>query len=284
MLRYLWVLFAVLGLFTGAAAAEEKDTKYWIEPMKKVHARFTGTRGTFAQFGDSITVTMAFWAPLRGQPKGLSKELAHGHKTVASYMRPECWDRWKGAEYGSEGGMTIRWADENVDRWLKQHNPEVALIMFGTNDLGQLEQKEYEEKTRAVIERCLKNGTVVILSTIPPRSGMLEKSRQFAETVRKLGRELKVPVVDYQEAILKRRPKDWDGALPEFKDAPGDEYQVPTLISRDGVHPSYPSKYQDHSDDSLKHNGYALRSAVTLEAYAAVIEKVLQKGKEERKR
>jgi hypothetical protein len=277
MSRWFWVLLGVLGLFAGSAAAEEKDTKYWIEPMQKVHARFTGKQGTFAQFGDSITVTMAFWAPLRGQPRGMSKALAQAHARVKGYMLAECWDKWKGAEYGSEGGMTIRWADENIEKWLKQLNPETALIMFGTNDLGQLEQKEYEEKTRTAVERCLKNGTVVILSTIPPRSGLLDKSRQFADTVRKLGRELKVPVADYQEAILKRRPKDWDGALPEFKDTPGDEYQVPTLIARDGVHPSNPSQYQDYSEDSLKHNGYGLRNAVTLPAYAAVIEKVLQK-------
>ena len=32
--------------------------------MKKVHARFRGTEGYVAQFGDSITYSMAFWSPL----------------------------------------------------------------------------------------------------------------------------------------------------------------------------------------------------------------------------
>ena len=32
-----------------------------VEPMRKVHARFTGTPGTFAHFGESIKITMAFW-------------------------------------------------------------------------------------------------------------------------------------------------------------------------------------------------------------------------------
>src|SRR5262249_39911013 len=144
------------------------------------------------------------------------------------------------------------------------HNPEVALIMFGTNDLTQLDVKEYEAKTKEVVARCLDNGTVVILSTIPPRSGLAEKSRQFADVTRKVARELKVPLVDYQAEILKRRPDDWDGALPKFKDASGDGYQVPTLIARDGVHPSNPAKYKDYSEESLKHNGYVLRNYLTL--------------------
>ena len=47
--------------------------------------------------------------------------------------------------------------------------------------------------------------------------------------------EEKVPLIDYFAEILKRRPDDWDGALPKFKDVPGGTYDVPTLLSRDGV-------------------------------------------------
>jgi hypothetical protein len=269
------VLAAVV-LPSRAVRADSDKAAYWVEPMKKVHARFTGTRGTFAQFGDSITVTMAFWAPLRDDPKHLSTEMAGALKLVKGFMKPECWDKWKGPGYGSEGGMTIRWADENVDRWLKDHNPETALIMFGTNDLGQLDLKQYRQKTAGVVDRCLKNGTVVILSTIPPRAGMLDKSKKFAEAVREIAREKKVPLVDYFDAVLRRRPDDWDGSLAKFKKSPGDEYQVPTLISRDGVHPSYPSRYRDYSEASLRKSGYALRNYATLMVYADVVRKVLQ--------
>jgi hypothetical protein len=254
-----------------------EDANYWVKPMTEVHARFKGTRGTFAQFGDSITVTMAYWAPLRSERKGMSPKLAKACEQVNGYMRPECWDKWKGPDHGSEGGMTIRWAHENVDKWLKQLNPEVALIMFGTNDLGQLERPEYEKKTREVVERCLRNGTVVILSTIPPRSGLLDKSRQFAKAVKQLAKELKVPLVDYFEEVLKRRPDDWDGSLAKFKDGSGDEYDVPTLICRDGVHPSFPKKFRDYSAESHRSNGYLLRTSLTLVAYAEVIENVLTK-------
>jgi hypothetical protein len=156
--------------------------------MKKVHEKFTGRNGTFAHFGDSITVTMAFWTPLAYDPKGMSEKMAQALKLVKSYMKPECWREWKGAEYGNTGMMTIRWAHENVNEWLKKLNPEVVLIMFGSNDVGQMEVQEYEQKTREVVERCLKNGSVVILTTMPPRSGMLGKSRAFAEASDRLFR------------------------------------------------------------------------------------------------
>jgi lysophospholipase L1-like esterase len=238
--------------------------------MKKVHARFTGTPGTLALFGDSITISMAFWAPLRGEPKNMPDDMARAHKLVKSYLKPDCWAKWRGPAYGNNGSMTIRWADENVDKWLKAHNPEAAVIMFGTNDLGQVPLKEFEEKTASVVERCLKNGTVVLLTTLPPRSGLLDKSKQFAEAVRRVAKEKQVPLIDYHAEIMKRRPDDWDGALPKFKDVKG-EYEVPTLIARDGVHPSNPRAHQDFSQESLNKNGFLLRNYLTLMAYAEVI-------------
>jgi lysophospholipase L1-like esterase len=271
--RVLIGLLFVLPVTTFVAQAADPE---WVAPTKKVHARFSGTPGTLALFGDSITVSLAFWAPLRGEPKGMSKEMEAAHKLVKDYMRPEGWDKGRGAKYGNEGGMTIRWAHENGAKWLKDHNPEVAVIMFGTNDLGALEETEYATQTAEVVDRCLKNGTVVILTTPPPRSGLLDKSRQFAEAVRRVAKDKKVPLIDYHAEILKRRPVDWDGALPKFKDLKGSEYEVPTLIARDGVHPSFPKSHQDYSEESLRSNGYALRSYLTLLAYADVIRQVLK--------
>jgi lysophospholipase L1-like esterase len=273
---FLSLLFLFIALPLRAADA---DAKYWVEPMKKVHAKFSGTKGTFAQFGDSITVTLAYWASLQGAPKNMNAEATKAHELVKAYMKPECWRDWKGPEFGSQGSMTIRWAHENVDKWLKKNNPEVALIMFGTNDLTQVDAAEYEKKTREVVDKCLKNGTIVILSTIPPRSGQVEKAKKFAEIVRQVAKDLKVPLVDYQAEILKRRPDDWDGSLAKFKEAAKDVYQVPTLIAGDGVHPSNPSKFSDCSEESLKSNGYLLRSYLTLLGYADVVREVLQPAK-----
>ena len=205
------LLAAGLGTTWAAEAPPHNESNSWVEPMKKVHARFHGDKGTFAHFGDSITVTMAFWAPLAGNPKDMSAEMTHAHRLVKDYQKAECWSRWKGPQFGNNGSMTIRWARENVDRWLESLNPEVVLIMFGSNDVGQMDVAEYETKTREVVARCLSNGTIVILSTMPPRSGFLDKSRAFSNAVRKIAKEQNLPLIDYFGEILKRRPDDWDG-------------------------------------------------------------------------
>jgi len=270
------VRFAIVWQFLIVLALSAPAADDWVAAMQQVHRRFTGQKGTFAQFGDSITVTMAFWSPLAGVPKNTTGETRRALELVKSYMKPECWSKWKGPESGSQGSMTIRWARENVDAWIKKLNPEVVVILFGSNDVDQMEVAEYERTVREVVRRCLDNGSVVMLTTAPPRSNRLEKSKQFAEAVRRIAREEKLQLIDYSEEILKRRPSDWDGSLPQFKDAPGNEYEVPTLIARDGVHPSNPKNYaNDFSDEALRTNGYGLRNYLTLEAYAGMIQKVL---------
>jgi hypothetical protein len=126
-----------------------------------------------------------------------------------------------------------------------------------------------------VVRKCLENGTVVILSTIPPRHGFAEKAALFAQAEREIARDLKVPLVDFHREILKRRPEDWDGAMEKFSSWEG--YDVPTLLSRDGVHPSYPQRYQgDFSEEALNCCGYGLRNYLTLLKYAEVVRALFQ--------
>jgi hypothetical protein len=249
----------------------------WVDAMRKTHAKFTGTPGTFAHFGDSITVSMAFWSGLPYDHKNLGPEGEKAFALVKDYMKSDCWRNWKGPDFGSQGGMQVTWGEQNVDKWLKKLNPEVALIMFGTNDLREGRSVEdYANRTRAIARKCLDNGTVVILSTVPPRTKKLEESRAYAEAIRKLGRELNVPVEDFFQAVISRRPDDWDGSLDAFKGAK-DSYDVPTLISRDGVHPSAPARYAgDYSEEALRNHGYNLRTYITLLEYADVIREVLK--------
>lgn len=264
----------VLGLGDRCFCEEKGAEPAWVVAMKKVRARFTGKPGTLALFGDSITISMAFWAPLRGEAKGMSAYAAADHTLVKKYLQPACWAEWRGPKYGNNGRMTIRWAHANIDRWLRDLNPEAAVIMFGSNDLFQLKVDEFEKKTAEVVERCLKNGTVVLLTTLPPAAGRLAQSKEFAEAVRRVAKATKVSLIDYQAEILRRRPDDWNGMLPQFKGTK-DVYQVPTLISGDGIHPSNPRDFQDHSEKSLNRNGFLLRNHLTMRGYAEVIRRVL---------
>src|SRR5262245_31533604 len=101
MKRLLWLalLSAIVNPFVCPAA----EPAAWVEPMRKVHARFTGTNGTFAQFGDSITITMAFWSPLAAEPKQMNGDAVRWHRLVKRHMKPECWSQWKGPQFGNNG-------------------------------------------------------------------------------------------------------------------------------------------------------------------------------------
>ena len=242
----------------------------WADTARRTHARFGGRPGTLAQFGDSITVTQAFWSPLRGERRNAPPALERAFKAVDAHLRPECWREWKGAEFGSEGGQTVRWADANAAAWLRKLNPEAAVILFGSNDVHSLGLDEYRTKLRAVVQRCLDNGTVVLLTTPPPQHGIEKKAGEFAGAVREIAGALKLPLIDYHAEILKRRPEDWNGALERFKGV--ETYEVPTLISGDGVHPSFPKRYQnDYSEEGLRSSGYTLRNTLTLLQYAEVV-------------
>jgi len=269
------LLSFLLALSTQAREMKNDQAKdqYWADAMTKVRSNFTGEKGTFAHFGDSITVTLAFWTPLLYTRKNASEEMQKAYRLVEQYLKKDCWRDWKGPVFGNEGRMTIRWAHENIDSWLARLNPEVALIMFGTNDLGSVGLQEYIKKTREVVQKCLNNGTVVILSTIPPRHGLADKAAVYADAVRTIAHQMKVPLTDFHAEILKRRPDDWDGALNKFSQYNG--YDVPTLLSRDGVHPSNPkSCCDDYSQEGLKCCGYSLRNYLVLMKYAEVLQTV----------
>ena len=266
------VLLAAVSLQSPFAQAAEQSA--WAPAMKKVHANFKGKRGTFAHFGDSITYSMAFWSSLQWKPAKALDGLEQSRQRVMKYMVKDCWRGWKGAAYGNYSGKTVAWANSNADRWLKKLNPQVVLIMFGTNDLGGVSVEKYEAGLRKLVAKCLANGSVVILSTIPPRSGRETKAAAYAKVARKLAKELSVPLSDFHAEILKRRGDDWNGAADKFKGYK--TYEVPTLIARDGVHPSNPAKWgRDFSAEGLRHNGFNLRSYLTLKAYVEVIETVL---------
>ena len=273
------LFFSALALTAFAPAARAGEPPEWVKPMTEVHAKFTGKPGTLALFGDSITETKAFWAPLEFAPKTLPDDIAKSLAVVKKHMLNDCWGKWRGGDHGNESGQTAGWAADNVDKWLTKLNPECAVVLFGTNDVTKSDEKTYDKQMRAVVEKCLKNGTVVILTTIPPRAGQEDKAKALADVARKIAADFKLPLIDYHAEILKRRPDDWNGTLPKFKEFAKDVYAVPTLVAGDGVHPSFPAKRADYSADALNSNGYQLRTVLTLHAYADVVTRVLAANK-----
>ena len=65
----------------------ESESYYWVDSMARVHAKFSGQKGTFAHFGDSITVTLAFWTPLLYSRKNTSEEMKQAYQLVKEYLK-----------------------------------------------------------------------------------------------------------------------------------------------------------------------------------------------------
>lgn len=259
-------------LMTALAAAPTAPPAAppWADHVRQVHAKFTGQKGTLAAFGDSITITLAFWTPLLYKRTNAPQEMERAFALVKEHLAHPCWRDWKGPKFGNDGMKTSKWGLEHVDEWLGRLNPEAVVIMFGTNDLNDMGADQYARNMRELTKKCLANGTVPILTTIPPRHGRADKAAAFAKIVRDLAGELKVPLIDYHAEIVRRRPDDWDGADEKFREHKG--YDVPTLLARDGVHPSHPKAWQDdYSDQALSKCGFCLRNYMTLITYAEVL-------------
>jgi len=267
---------------SGPARAEDYD---WVTPMRHVHADYQdrtvpAIQGTIAQFGDSITVTQAYFEPLRYAHTNVSPQDQVKLDWLQSYIYQPCWG-WYGGAYGSTGGTTVSWGLENMDTWLSGLNPEVALIMWGTNDLYQgPAPPRYTEYLSFIVQKCKDNGTVPILFTIPPShswdaTAHVAAAREVAATER-------IPLIDYYDEIVTRRPHNppvdtWDGADPMWDGYSG--YEVPTLIACDGIHPSNWSAGQRNFDEEegLNKNGFTLRNYLTLQKLYEVYEEVLDR-------
>jgi len=252
---------------------------YWVEPMKKVHARFKGKKGTLAQYGDSITVSMAYLAGLSyGKGivrKNMTPEVRKEMDVVEKYADRRLWRKWKGGGWGNTGNMMSNWLFGGIDGWQKKMQPEAATIMFGTNDIGRIWPPQYTEYMAASCRRMMQDGTVPMLNSIPPcyKGG----HREYWLAALSIAHGLKVPLIDFYAETMKRRPDDWNGRLKKFKDAGFKGYGVPTIVSGDGVHPSNPAKYKgDWSEEALSCSGFGLRDYMTLRMYYQVISKVFQ--------
>jgi hypothetical protein len=230
--------------------------------MRKIHAGFKGQRGYVAQFGDSITYSMAFWSPMSWdsperhltQDDGLPKK-----PTKLRWRDYVKGARDKGPKHANYSGWRVGQVLNAMDAVLKRDKPEVAIIMVGTNDIsGGRVPDGYRKGLEQVIRRCTAANCVPILNTIPPRRGHNEAVSQANKIIRDVAEKLQVPLVDFHAECLRRSGDSWDG----------------TLISRDGVHPSG-GKSNDYSEENLNKCGYALRNWINFIAYRQIYFRVL---------
>jgi hypothetical protein len=221
-----------------------------LEAMHKVHAGFQGKTGYVAQFGDSITYSMAFWSAIGWddpqqyltEDDGLPKQPATAR--WRDYVKGA---RDKGPEFANYSGWRVGQLLKAMDTVLEREKPEVAIIMIGTNDIsGGRVPDGYGDQLEQVVRKCMDAHCVPILNTIPPRRGHDKAVDDANQLIRDLAKRRNVPLADFHAECLRLRPDNsWDG----------------TIISKDGVHPSG-GKSNVYTEENMKDCGYALRNWV----------------------
>lgn len=243
--------------------------------MQALAREFKGTDGKVLRLGDSITYANPGSAYLR-----YGKERSPEQLAVCRWMKADVRDKSSGvwlaiddqpggrshtaasgvttAQFlaGGKGGLP------KLDDLLREHNPQVACVLLGTNDLnGQATPQTFAANLEAIIAKLLANKTIPVLTTVPPRRGKDALVQHFNEAVWKLGAQHKLPVIDYHGEILMRRPTDWDG----------------TLISQDGVHPSATESAGPATEANLSKGGYLLLGWATLNKLVEIKREVMDR-------
>ncbi|HTL51086.1 MAG TPA: SGNH/GDSL hydrolase family protein [Planctomycetota bacterium] len=267
---------------TGPAAASgdpvKKETWDYVASSKEILKKFTGKPGVVLHLGDSITRGSSYgaWAlEGKGQTDADKKILQWMHAgakddtdgwTLAHRMNASKND--SSSETASNGMRTdelIKGGKNKLpplDDILKKFNPQMVVLMLGTNDIWQKHTADDAIKgITPVIDKCQANGTVVILSSIPPNIIDPKMAEEYNNKLYELAKARKMPYLDYYGEIIKRAPDGtWDG----------------TIMIKGDVHPNS-GHWVDESptEDNFKRSGYLLRTWLSVQKIREVKEKVI---------
>ena len=101
---------------------------------------------------------------------------------------------------------------------------------------------------------------------IPPHPGRRDLAKNYNTALRELARKRAIPLIDYEQEILKRRPGDtWNG----------------TLLQKDDVHPTAGVNGVNTTSaptaENLKNSGYLLRGWLSVQKVGEAKRLVLDK-------
>jgi hypothetical protein len=270
----------ILGLFAPSAIAAEPLAQDWdyAAAMKKVTAKFKGKEGVVLHVGDSITHANPY-----GQWARAGEGRTEEDKAVLAWMHlgaDDETDGWFLARYDhpnggrshtAAGGM--RWDEllaggrvglPSLAELVKTYQPQIVVLMMGTNDASAgRKTEEVAKDAETAVKTILENGTICILSTIPPHIGSPERSKAYNQALREVGKKHELPLIDYEREILMRRPDDWNG----------------TLLNKNDVHPTAGIEGVKASsaptDENLAQSGYLLRGWLSVKKLGEVKRKVI---------
>jgi lysophospholipase L1-like esterase len=149
---------------------------------------------------------------------------------------------------------------------IQTYNPQMVILMLGTNDAMQGRSvANYIADMETIVQSLLNNGTICVLSTIPPMIHNLTLAEQYNDELWLLAETYGIPLIDFYGEILTRRPDmTWNG----------------TLLVLDDVHPTGDragvTVSSAPTEANLRECGYLLRGWLSVrkvvEVKAAVID------------
>jgi len=247
--------------------------------MKEAAKRFTGVEGVVLHLGDSITYASPYTAWARGG-EGKTPEdeavLAWSHcgenDDLDGYHLASYDVVYNDRSYTAASGVRADQYIEGGHRGLPpleeivtKYNPQLAIVMLGSNDVhAKRPAEDYLGDMETVVQRLLANGTVVILSTIPPVYFDDARAQQYNAGLWGLAERHKLPIIDFYGEILARRPgTSWDGTLLNKGD-------VHPTATREGVTSTSPP-----TPENLRESGYLLRGWLSVQKLKEVKARVI---------
>ena len=129
------------------------------------------------------------------------------------------------------------------------HNPSVAVIMFGAQDMLFTPPDAFERNLRQIVHESIQAGVVPILSTFPGNLAHWDTAMQYNQIVVRVALDYNVPLMNFWRAL----------------------YDLPNRgLNTDGRHLSLPLTTSGDLSDTNLQRGYPLRNLVTLQALDAV--------------
>jgi hypothetical protein len=125
------------------------------------------------------------------------------------------------------------------------HNPSVAVIMFGSNDVLALTPAQFDQGLRRVVYETIQVGIIPVLSTFPRYIALPDRSILFNQIVVRVALDFNIPLMNLWLALE---------PLPSHG------------IDDDGYHLNGPlTRAADFSSERNLQTGYPLRNLITLQ-------------------
>ena len=266
----------------GALMASEyqgvKESWDYTAAMKKVVSAFKGTEGVVLHIGDSITYAnqntrwaRSFTHNKKGAYTAADIEIlkwSHADKAKSTL------NGWHLASVDAAAGRSetassgVR-ADQYVAgghrglpsaaELIKRYNPQIAIVMLGTNDgNARIPAEQTAAQVEKIISALIANGTIPVLSTIPPCTKFDAEVYNLA--LRAVAKKHQIPMIDLYADMMQLAGEQWKEQL----------------LSGDGIHLSHKLSGAAPNKENLARCGYLLRCYLAVKKLQEIRSAVLR--------